>query len=289
MVCGQGSMRKTKDAQVWTCREQSSIVRDMNQPISEHARHYGRRGAVALVAGAVKLYLAHFRLLVLIVLPLLAPAFLPLVLGAGFLHDRWIRLALSLLLMCLVRGALVQALSRCYYGQFTSWTDAYRRGLARLGAIFLMGLIKALAYAAPVLGGLLAVWIAVLPPRATMTVVASASVVAILLGLYLCLRWSVGLVATVVERHDAMDSLRRSWELTGRKLGHALATGVCALIVAAVFAVLLSLAADVVLMLLPAGFATPFWRDMGSELLGILILPFLSAVEVQLFFDLRHR
>jgi len=258
----------------------------MNQPISEHARFYGRLDAGSLLKAALKLYAQNLRLALQISLPLLLPAFLPVLMGGNSLMAAPVKTVLLLVGTCVVRGALIHAFSRRYYGQYTGWTDAFCRCLARSGAIFSLLMIMVGVILAPV--GVLFALHRFFP--STLAGIEAAAVLVLSLFLwYAELRWSVGMVATLVDRTTAIDSLRRSWDLTGRAILHTLATIALAWFVAGIFAAGLNWLFAQGTRWLPPGTLAGLIAETREEVIWILFVPFLTAVDVCLYYDLRHR
>lgn len=141
----------------------------------------------------------------------------------------------------------------------------YRTAWSRLGATLLLGIIF-----------FFAAFLVLLPP----------------LGIYLFVRWSVGIVALVVEQRGPFSSLGRSWNLTRGSWWHTFGvfvvffllilalTGIIGGFVAAL-AVLLAIVVGPL-----AGQLVTYVVDVVG---GIVFTPFEMGILVTLYFELRAR
>jgi hypothetical protein len=106
-------------------------------------------------------------------------------------------------------------------------------------------------------------------------------------GLYLGVRLAVGVPAAVVEGLRWPQALSRSWSLVGGRWGHAFAT----LFLAFVATGLVGSVVNLLVSVLAAPLVADGWlaRTLVQAAVQALVLPYLVAVWVLLYLDLRAR
>ena len=166
----------------------------------------------------------------------------------------------------LVQGASAKALSDLYQGAEPSWQDSLRFGLRRFFPIL---------------------WATVLIGVAS----AFGLILYLVPGVWLFTSWSVTVPALVVESKGPVQAMGRSFELVRRRFWPVL--GAVALSYLVYFAVsqVISLITGAITL---TGGATPSGGDLwisavGSTITSVLVVPFMAAVFIVLYFDLRVR
>jgi hypothetical protein len=277
-----------------------------------------------IVDRAIRIYRARFKPMLVTALVLLAP--LAVLTGAlsYFVNEQSIRSSASgdvagslgatagsivlSLLNWLIQGVAELALTfhalAALRDEGMQPRESIRAATGRLGSWLGMSLLRGAAYFAlllvlvlPSVGLVLAAdsfdgesGAAAFAILGLMCLILFATLVIVVLGLYLQTRWVVGTPSLVVEQLGARQSLRRSWSLTRgkfwRSLGVTLVLGVIALIV-------LSLPNIVFQMVAMFGTEqTSLWSAAGSALgtvLSSLYVPLSAAAYVVLYYDLRVR
>jgi hypothetical protein len=169
---------------------------------------------------------------------------------------------LSLLALPFLTAALATAVASCYTGSPVTPGEAWRATMRRFWAILGLGLLRVLIIGVAIL---------------LFTVPA----------IFLYIRLLVAPVALVVERAGPVSALERSWHLTGgywwRTCGVQVLKGVIAW-----FGYLLIESPTFVLGFVtgPVGWV---FLGIGTSLAQLLVAPFLVAVTVVAYFDLRIR
>lgn len=231
-------------------------------------------GVGEILAGAIKLYGAHWAtfmgLVTVVVIPLgLLQALVgtpPALRGAASGPAIALEAIEGLLVFAVVKPAMAKTAADAYLGEPTRIATTYR-------------------YAAPLIGSLL--WVAVLTGLAVL----GGFILLLIPGILLLVRFHFALIVLVVEGKRGTQAMRRSWRLvTGsswRVLGIVLLvqliTTVAALILAAPFAI-----AEVVTAPGVVPEASTF-TIIGDVLTSVLIAPLGSLAAVLLYFDLRVR
>jgi hypothetical protein len=142
----------------------------------------------------------------------------------------------------------------------------YRAALGRIGWIILWALLI----------GVLAIPLVILFP----------------LGIFLFVRWSMSWNALIVERIGPIASLRRSWVLTSGSWWHTLGVlvvaailyGIVAGAVGAIFG-----AIGAVIVVTGSGAVGTVIINLGNAVGSVFIVPFVTAIHVVLFYELRAR
>ena len=176
--------------------------------------------------------------------------------------DFWATLAVALLLVLVwvltelvLTGAITRAVAGEVAGRDETVEGSYRYGFARLGSIFLVGLLTALAVGAGFL-------LFVIP------------------GFFILTRLSVGIPSLVVEGRRGTQALSRSWNLVKGHGWHVFGTLV-------VTWLLMGLVSGI----LTAPFAAANWflRALANAVALILTMPYTTIVTVLIYLDLRAR
>jgi hypothetical protein len=185
-----------------------------------------------------------------------------------------------------------------------NWT-----GLGLLGAVALVGLVLGLVgYAATILlasralrgqassvGDLLVEAVGRMVPVAIASVLSGMAVgfgfiLLFLPGLYLMVRLSLAICATIVEESGPIDGLSRSWELVGGRFGETLVF-LIALIAVAFGGMIAVIAAGFVLRLLasPAGAGGRLVAGLAVNALQFMISAWAAACVTKFFLELAAR
>ncbi len=166
----------------------------------------------------------------------------------------------------LVQGASAKALTDVYQGGEPSWQDSLRFGFRRffpiLGATILIGVASAIGL------------VFCLAP-----------------GIWLFTSWSVTVPALVVENKGPIQAMGRSFELVRRRFWPVLGAVALSYLVYFVVSQVIGLITGATTF---TGTATPSGGDIwistiGSTITSVLVLPFMAAVFIVLYFDLRVR
>ena len=242
---------------------------------------------VEMLDGAFRLFRANFVLFTGIVAFLLVPITLLQLLSWLLFSDlQVIALLQSVFFQAFITAALAQAISAIYLNQEITITGAYgsskHRFLSIFGALFLQGLavgipIFALVFCAATAGGEAVAGILIL-------------FLVVPYVLYVTTRWAVVVPGVVLEDLGAADGLRRSWHLTDgsvwRVLGILVISGILTLVVAELPGLTLTLLLE---MLAPTSTFTPLVSMLVTQITLLIALPFTTAVNVLLYYDLRVR
>jgi hypothetical protein len=169
---------------------------------------------------------------------------------------------LSVLALPFLTVALATAAASCYMGSPITPGQAWRRTMRRFWAILGLGLLRVL-----IIG--IGLFLFMVP------------------GIFLYIRLLVAPVALVVEEAGPVSALERSWRLTGghwwRMCGVEVLKGVVAWFGYAL------IETPTVLLGLLTGRAGWLFVGIGGSLLQVFVFPFLVAVTVVAYFDLRIR
>jgi hypothetical protein len=166
----------------------------------------------------------------------------------------------------LVQGASAKALADVYQGVEPSWQDSLRFGFRRffpiLGATLLIGVASAIGL------------VFCLAP-----------------GIWLFTSWSVTVPALVVENKGPIQAMGRSFELVRKRFWPVLGAVALSYLVYFVVSQVISLITGAATF---TGADTPTGGDLwvsaiGSTITSVLVLPFMAAVFIVLYFDLRVR
>jgi hypothetical protein len=166
----------------------------------------------------------------------------------------------------LVQGASAKALTDVYQGGEPSWQDSLRFGFRRffpiLGATIFIGVASAIGL------------VFCLAP-----------------GIWLFTSWSVTVPALVVENKGPIQAMGRSFELVRRRFWPVLGAVALSYLVYFVVSQVIGLITGATTF---TGAATPSGADIwisviGSTITSVLVLPFMAAVFIVLYFDLRVR
>lgn len=189
----------------------------------------------------------------------LSNAFQLLALGVGLL-------IITGLGTVLVQGATAKTLADVYQGAEPTWQDSIRFGFRRFF---------------PILG-------------ATILVYTAASIGLLFYlapGIWLFTSWSVTIPALVVENKGPVQAMGRSFELVRRRFWPVLGAVALTYLVYFAFGQIISLITSAITF---TGGTTTTSADLwvsavGSTIRSVLVLPFLAAVLIVLYFDLRVR
>jgi hypothetical protein len=166
----------------------------------------------------------------------------------------------------LVQGASAKALTDVYQGVQPSWQDSLRFGFRRffpiLGATLLIGVASAIGF-----------------------------LFCIAPGVWLFTSWSVAVPALVVENKGPVQAMGRSFELVRRRFWPVLGAVALSYLIYFVVGQVIGLITGAATF---SGAATPSSGDLwvstiGSIITSVLVLPFMAAVFIVLYFDLRVR
>jgi hypothetical protein len=188
---------------------------------------------------------------------------------SGFL-DSYLALAagtlVSFMAGLLVQGGTTWAVAAAYEGNPPGWKTALRQGFRRFPAVF----------------------VAVLAIGIASTV---GLVFCLAPGVFLFICWSVAIPALVHERLGPFSAMRRSYRLVRRRFWPAMGAVILAYLVYYVLSQIVSAAAVAATFI---GLATStdyslFPSLLASELVSVLVVPFIACVVTVLYFDLRIR
>jgi hypothetical protein len=214
----------------------------------------------------------------------------------------------GLVIQNLIAGALANAISRSYLGQPVSILGAYRFGAGRLGSLIVASLLLGLL--ALVLAGV------VIGVPALLLIGAAASgrvdgvaggllfafaliglaILSILLAAMLLPRFLLATQAIVLEGKEAVDGLRRSWQLVSGSFWRVLGVVVLMGLIVFVISFIFGLPASILNAILAVRQASPFaltstqvLSNLLVEIGTILVMPLQLAVFTLLYYDLRVR
>jgi hypothetical protein len=214
----------------------------------------------------------------------------------------------GLVIQNLISGALANAISRSYLGQPISILGAYRFGAGRLGSLIvaslLLGLL-ALVLAGVVIGVPTLFLIGAAAGAQMDSMAGGILLVFVLFGLVILFallavvlftRFVLTTQAIVLEGKEALDGLRRSWQLVSgsfwRVLGVVLLMGLIVLVISLIFAIPTSIL-DAVLEIRQASpsalISTQVLSNLLVEIGTIFVMPLALAVYTLLYYDLRVR
>jgi hypothetical protein len=188
---------------------------------------------------------------------------------SGFLDSYFALLAgtlVSFLAGLLVQGGTTWAATTSYEGNPPDWKTALRHGFRRFPAV----LVTALA-------------------------VGIASTIGLLLcvapGVFLFICWSVAIPALVHEGLGPFSAMRRSYRLVIKRFWPSLGAVVLAYLVYYVLSQIVSVAALAATFVGLANSAeySLFPSLLASELVTVIVVPFIACVVTVLYFDLRIR
>jgi hypothetical protein len=166
----------------------------------------------------------------------------------------------------LVQGASAKALADVYQGVEPSWQDSlgfgFRRFFPILWATILIGVASGVGL------------IFCLAP-----------------GIWLFTSWSVTIPALVVENKGSIQAMGRSFDLVRRRFWPVLGAVALSYLVYFVVSQVIGLITGAITF---TGAATPTGADLwvsvvGSTITSVVVLPFMAAVFIVLYFDLRVR
>ena len=197
---------------------------------------------------------------------LITPEQADAVLDAGI---RFLLLALATTVLAwvgsiLVEGASVQAAAGVYQGVEPSWQTSVRYGLRRLVAI----LVATMAVA---LGSGFGLLFCLVP------------------GVWLFTSWAVTIPALVVEGKGPFAAMGRSFQLVKRRFWATLGVVILATILYGVASYVIGSVGSVLAFMDPFGTASLVASVISSTIASIVVLPFIAAVLIVLYFDLRVR
>ncbi len=166
----------------------------------------------------------------------------------------------------LAQGATVRAVADAYQGLLPDWRDSIRFGFRRFVEI---------------LAAVIVVWIG-----STLGLI-----FCIVPGVWLFVSWSVTVPALVVEGTSPMTAIRRSHRLVRPRFWPVLGVIVISVLVYSAVSYLFSLIASLVTATgSTGGVGAPIAASVvSSTLSSILVQPFIAALLVVLYFDLRVR
>ena len=166
----------------------------------------------------------------------------------------------------LVQGASAKALTDVYQGVDPSWQESLRFGFRRflpiLGATILIGVASVIGL-----------------------------IFCIAPGIWLFTSWSVTVPALVVENKGPVQAMGRSFELVRKRFWPVLGAVALSYLVYFVVSQVIGFITSAATF---TGTATPTGGDIwisviGSTITSVLVLPFMAAVFIVLYFDLRVR
>ncbi len=169
---------------------------------------------------------------------------------------------LALLALPFLTAALATAAASCYMGRPITPGRAWRATMRRFWAILGLGLLRFLLI-------VVGLFFFLVP------------------GILLYIRLLVAPVALVVEGADPASALERSWRLTGGQWWRT--CGVQVLKVVLFLAAYVLIETPIFLLSLVAGPVGWLLLGLGGSLVQVLAFPFLVAVAVVIYFDLRIR
>ena len=166
----------------------------------------------------------------------------------------------------LVQGASAKAVTDVYQGVEPSWQASLRYGFRRFFPIL---------------------WATVLIGVAS----AAGLILCLAPGIWLFTSWSVAVPALVVENKGPVQAMGRSFELVRRRFWPVLGAVALSYLLYFIVSQVISLITGAATF---TGGATPSSGDLwlsaiGSTITSVLVLPFMAAVFIVLYFDLRVR
>lgn len=227
-------------------------------------------GVGEVLDAGLRLARQNYRVLVLTTAWAIVPAYLvgaliALVVGIGAISSILVGLAegFSSLALTIAVAHLIEPTGQVHE---LEPGPLYRAALGRIGWVILLSLLV----------GVLAIPLFILFP----------------LGIFLFVRWSVSLTALIVERVGPIASLRRSWDLTRgswwHTLGVLIVAGILYSLVAGAVGGIFSAIGAAIIVAGSAAVGTVI-TNLGSALASIFIVPFVTAMSVTLFYELRAR
>lgn len=250
-------------------------------------------GVGEIVDAAIRVYRAHFPVLMRISLVVLGPIALIQIAGAvamgpldlmglatadpdapldevlGPILGAYAVLGIGSILSSLgtvvVQASSIAALAQAYQGESPDWQMSLRAGFRR----FL-----------PVLGALVVTWL----------VAGLGLLLCLIPGVLLYTMWSVAPAVVVAERSGPLTALRRSWNLVRGRLWPVLGAIVLAYILYFVASQIIGLAASTFAFADAAAGVVSFLPSViATALVSVLAGPFLAALITIIYFDLRVR
>jgi len=185
----------------------------------------------------------------------------------------------------IAEGATIHVISEAYLGIFPRLGEAIQFALGRMLKIFVAGLTKyliiILATMVPVIVGSVAIAVA---QTVTGTILFALCIVAsLVVALVMVAGYSVVIQAAVLETEtSAVESLRRSWMLTGGYKLKALGLGIVIWIL-----LMIPVAAGGSLALFVPSIAALF--SAGASVLQLIVYPVFASTFTLLYYDLRVR
>ncbi len=195
-------------------------------------------------------------------------------------------------------GATTFAVSEIYVGRTVTVAEMYRRMRGSIGGLLIQALLVGLRLGGVLLGGALALALggtvsALLSPILSALFVMGGVLLIGAVFVFLALRYSLAIPALVLEGLSPSDSIRRSTELTRRRLGRVFLMVLCAILVT--YAALTLFQGPFVFAALLAGIETSrgFWLNVIGAVAGTigttLTTPFLIIGLAVIYYDARIR
>jgi membrane-anchored glycerophosphoryl diester phosphodiesterase (GDPDase) len=195
-------------------------------------------------------------------------------------------------------GATTFAVSEIYVGRTVTVAEMYRRMRGSIGGLLIQALLVGLRLGGVLLGGALALALggtvsALLSPILSALVVMGGVLLIGAVFVFLALRYSLAIPALVLEGLSPSDSIRRSTELTRRRLGRVFLMVLCAILIT--YAALTLFQGPFVFAALLAGIETSrgFWLNVMGAIAGTigttLTTPFLIIGLAVIYYDARIR
>ena len=249
----------------------------------------------AILDAAIRLYRAHWKVLMAIVAVLLVPSsFLVAATTAtgSIAGTAGATVFQYVVITPLLAAAVVKASADVYLGAAPTVGGTYRFVWTKIGR--LVGLVLLLLLGVAVAGGGAVFAIVTIGENSVIAAIVLALAV-VAGGIFLMIRLYFAATTIVLEDQRTVASIRRTWQLTRGHFWKAFGTLLLAFILAAIVNTIIStpFAVPYFFDLLSggdgSGLAVLFIQTLGSTVAAVVTQPFTSLVGVLLYFDLRIR
>jgi Membrane domain of glycerophosphoryl diester phosphodiesterase len=220
----------------------------------------------------------------------------------GIGESRAVPLVLTFVAVTMLQALLIVPVSEAVVGRRMDAGQMWRRARNRLPAALGLAIVTGLATLAGALAMLVPGIVALLAGAQTFGIVLIllGAVAAVVVGLFLYVRWSLSAPALILENARIGTAMGRSWRLVAgswwRVFGILLLAGIIVSIGQAVVTVPVGLLAGLPAAgepsqyaSLPLTFAQLLISGIGTIVAGAIFYPFSAAVTALLYIDLRMR
>lgn len=193
----------------------------------------------------------------------------------------------------LATAACYRAVGDAYLGGKPGWRESFRYGLRRLHSVAWITFLITLATFGIFIGAFFIVFlIASVGPGATAIPLIIGLIIALIpLTIWLYFAWSVAIPAMLTEDVRGTKALARSFRLVRRRWWPVFGVQLVATVATGLIASILAIIPEIVLLggLGDSELAALTLRGLSTAIASIVTTPFLAAVTVVLYFDLRVR